>query len=306
MVTVLLASYNGERFIAQQLDSLLAQTCTDFNILIHDDGSTDSTPDIIARYAARYPEKITVLDAPATGAAQRNFALLLSKCGSEYIAFCDQDDVWKSDKIQKNVSALKRAEDQSGRETPLLVHSDLCVADSALNTVSPSFFDFQGLRGSVTLPHTLVQNFVTGCTVMINRALAEKCGEIPEGCAMHDWWLALTALLFGRIEFIDEPLVLYRQHGGNQVGAKSASGFGFIKRKLKDLNKVKENIAVTYTQAELLLSRYSEDLTEEARGLLAAYCKIPRLSKCEKIKAINRYDFKKNTAPRRIGQYLLV
>lgn len=306
MVTVLLASFNGERFIAQQLDSLLAQTYTDFNILIHDDGSVDSTPDIIERYAARYPEKITVLNAPPTGAAQRNFALLLSKCDSQYIAFCDQDDVWKSDKIEKNVAALKKAEAQFGRQTPLLVHSDLCVADSELNTLSPSFFDFQGLRGSVTLPHTLVQNFVTGCTVMINRALAQRCGEIPPQCAMHDWWIALTALLFGRIEFIDEPLVLYRQHGFNQVGAKSSCGIGFIKRKMKELDKVKDNIAVTYTQAQLLLSRYSDALDEENRRILTAYSKIPELSKLQRIKTLNKYGFKKNTAVRRIGQYLLV
>ena len=305
MITVLLAVYNGEKYLREQIDSILFQTVKDIKILIRDDGSCDNSLKIIEEYKARFPETIDVLSGEPTKSACGNFAELLKAAEGDYFMFCDQDDVWNPDKIEKTLRAMRSLEkDFAG---PVLVHSDLAVADSTLNIISASFFEYQGLAKSEDrLSRLLVQNCVTGCTVMINRPLLEKCGDIPNGCAMHDWWLALVACLFGKIGFIDRPLILYRQHGNNQVGAKSAKGIGFIKRKLQDINTVKKNYAATYMQANLLKERYADSMKEEDLEIINAYCSIPTLCKAKRIKTLRRYGFFKSTRLRILGQYIFV
>ena len=306
MITVLLATYNGKKHLGAQLDSLLAQSYKDFKIIIRDDGSTDGTTDIINRYASENPDKISVASGTPTGSACGNFSALFDLADDDYIMFCDQDDIWLPEKIEKTLAAMQKAE-QNNPDTPILVHSDLRVVDENLDTVCESFFDFQQIfQNKVTLPRLLVQNYVTGCTMMINRKLKTLCGSIPEECAMHDWWLALVCSLFGEIVCIDEPTMLYRQHGGNQVGAKAAKGVGFIKRKLATINRVRENYNATYTQARIMLERYRDTIAEEQLEILEAYCQMARSGKLKKIRLMRTYDFRKCTALRVIGQYFLM
>ncbi len=305
MVTVLLAVYNGEKYLAAQLDSLLSQTIKDIKILIRDDGSTDGSEKIINEYLNNYPEKIKLICGEPTKSACGNFKQLLKSADDDYIMFCDQDDVWLPEKIE--VTLKKMRELEFGFDGPVLIHSDLYVVDSALNTISPSFFEYQGLtKAEDRLPRLLVQNCVTGCTVMINRKLKEICGEIPNECAMHDWWLALVASLFGKIGFIETPLILYRQHEYNQVGAKSSKGIGFIKRKLGDINTVKKNYSATYIQAEILRERFNGSLNPEKLEIINAYCSIPSLCKIKRIATLKKYNFYKSTTLRIIGQYFFV
>lgn len=305
MVTVLLAVYNGERYLAEQLDSLLNQTVKDINIIIRDDGSTDGSVNIINEYLSNYPERIKQIFGKPTKSACGNFKELLKAADDDYIMFCDQDDVWLPEKIQVTLEKMQQLE--RGFDGPVLIHSDLRVVDSCLKTVSHSFFDYQGLtKNEDRLPRLLVQNCVTGCTVMINRKLKEICGEIPNECAMHDWWLALIASIFGKIGFIETPLILYRQHGNNQVGAKSSRDIGFIKRKLGDITTLKKNYATTYIQAEILRERFAESINKENLEIIAAYCKIPTLCKLKRIKALKKYNFYKSTPLRIIGQYFFV
>lgn len=306
MVTVLLAVYNGEKYLKAQIDSLLNQTVKDIKIIIRDDGSTDNSPFIINEYCKKYSQIVSKLSGKATGSAKCNFAELLYNCDDDYIMFCDQDDVWLSQKIEKTIAAMKSAEGEN-RETPVLVHSDLKVVDQDLNVISNSFFEFQRLnQDSITLPKLLVQNYVTGCTVMINRALKQKCGKIPNECVMHDWWLALTAQLFGKIVCISEPLMLYRQHSGNQVGAKASYGIALIKRKLATLNKVRENYNATYSQAQAILEKYADKIGNQERKLLEIYISIPHKNKFKRIHLVRKYGFKKGTRLRVIGQYILM
>lgn len=306
MITVLLAVYNGEKYLKQQIDSLLCQTAENIRIIIRDDGSTDTSLNIIDSYCQQFPNKIFKLIGEPTGCAQHNFAQLLKKCDDDYIMFCDQDDIWLPEKVEKTFAAMKDAEGDN-KDLPVLVHSDLKVVDEQLQTISPSFFEFQQLKqDNITLPKLLVQNYVTGCTVMINRALKNRCGEIPDTCIMHDWWLALVAVLFGKLVCIGESTMLYRQHRNNQVGAKASYGIGFIKRKLATLDKVRENYNATYTQAAALLGIYSETLSEGQKELLKTYCSIPQMSKFKKIKTVRKYGFKKGTRLRVIGQYILM
>ena len=304
MITVLLAVYNGEKYLKEQIESLLNQSIKDIKIVIRDDGSTDNSAEIISFYCNQYPDKITSIIGVPTGSAQKNFAELLRQCDSDYIMFCDQDDIWLPQKIEKTLNAMKLAE-QSGTK-PALVHTDLKVVNQELSEIAPSFFEFQKLvQKDITLPKLLVQNYVTGCTVMINRALKEKCGQIPNDCIMHDWWLALVAVLFGELVCVSEQTMLYRQHEDNQVGAKAAYGLSFVKRKLQTLDKVRENYNATYTQAKALLSRYGDVLDDEQRNIIEKYCDIPKMNKFKKIRTIKKYGFKKCTRLRVMGQYFL-
>lgn len=302
MVTVLLAVYNGEKYLKEQIDSILTQTVKNIKIVIRDDGSGDGSPLIIDDYCNKYPQIISKLEGAPTGSAKQNFAKLLENCDSDYIMFCDQDDVWLPEKIEKTLAAMQKAEGDG--KTPVLVHTDLKVVDHSLNVISPSFFEFQKLiQDDITLSKLLVQNYVTGCTVMINRALKEKCSNIPENCIMHDWWLALVAVLFGKLVCVQEPTMLYRQHESNQVGAKASYGIAFVKRKLATLDKVRENYNATYTQAKLLLDCYDGVLGEQQKEIIEIYCKIPRMNKFKKIRTMQKYGFKKCTRLRVVGQY---
>ena len=306
MITVLLAVYNGEKYLKAQIDSLLNQTVKDIKIIIRDDGSTDNSPFIINEYCEKYSQIVSKLSGKATGSAKCNFAELLYNCDDDYIMFCDQDDVWLPQKIEKTLDAMKSAEGEN-REIPVLVHSDLKVVDQDLNVISNSFFEFQRLnQDSITLPKLLVQNYVTGCTVMINRALAQICGEVPKECIMHDWWLALVAQLFGKIICLKQPTMLYRQHSDNQVGAKASYGIALIKRKLKTINQVKNNYNATYLQADLLLKHYADSINEEQLKILQIYKKMCGMSKLNKIKTMQKYGFKKCTLLRVVGQYFLM
>ena len=230
---------------------------------------------------------------------------MLESADDDYVMFCDQDDVWCPDKIEKTLASMKKAESENG-DIPILVHGDLSVVDSSLNVISSSFFEYQRLyQNKVSLPALLVQNYVTGCTVMINRALKQKCSPIPKECIMHDWWLGLVAAVYGKIVCINEPLLLYRQHSGNQVGAKASYGISLIKRKLATLDRVRENYNATYRQAAALLERLEDGFAKE-REQLAAYCSMEKKSKLQKIALMNKYGFKKGTALRVLGQYFLM
>ncbi len=307
MLTVLLATYNGEKYLKEQIESLLSQTYSDFQILIHDDGSTDGTMAIINSYMTKYPEKIKYLEGEKCGGACQNFSFMLSKCDSEYIMFCDQDDVWFPDKIEITMDSMREAE-RISPNLPVLVHGDLTVTDGDLNVIDKSFFHFQSINGKrATFSHLLVQNYVTGCTVMINRNLKDKCGEIPRECAMHDWWLALVCSLFGEIVFINRPLLYYRQHEGNKVGAKVSHGIGYIKRKLMNFGEMRDNYLKTYVQARILRTRYIKDnVSPENLKILNAYCNMSELGKIGRIKIMRRYDFRKSTKLRVFGQYIMI
>ena len=306
MITVLLATYNGEKYLGEQLDSLLKQSFNDFKILIRDDGSTDSTVKIIEEYCEKYPEKITAIKGEGTGSACRNFFKLVESADDDYVMFCDQDDVWLPEKVEKTY--LKMKELESGNEgLPLLVHSNLFVVDEKLDVLSKSFFEFQAISPERDkLNNLLVQNNVTGCTVMINREMLELAKEAPETCIMHDWWLGILASVFGKSAYIAEPLMLYRQHGSNQVGAKKATGLAFVVNKFKTRKTVKGNYQKLYSQAESLLRMYRDRMSAVQRETVEAVVSLRDASKCEKIKIIRKYDFRKNTVLRTLGQYLSI
>ncbi|MBR4910843.1 MAG: glycosyltransferase family 2 protein [Clostridia bacterium] len=305
MVSVLLAVYRGEKYLSELIDSILDQSVKDIKIIIRDDGSDDRSPEIITEYAAKFPDRISVIEGAPTGSAAANFGELLKQCDDDYIMFADQDDVWFKNKVRITLDTMLKAEN-GNVAVPVLVHSNLTVTDGNLKVIADSFFDYQKIiPDDLALNRLLVQNYVTGCTVMINRALKNKALPIPGGALMHDWWLALVASAFGKIETVRSPLIFYRQHGGNQVGAKAGRGAALVARKLKTLGTVRENYKATYRQARLLLNAYGDILPPDKCEMLTAYSEMEKAGRLKKIRIIKKYNFKKCTRLRVLGQYFL-
>lgn len=237
-VAVLLATYNGAAFLDAQLVSVLNQRAVQLRILAHDDGSSDATPQLLRAYAERHPDVIEVIDAPACGGASANFSFLLEqglahRAHFNYFMFCDQDDIWDADKVAVTLEAMRTLE-ASTPDRPLLVHSDLRVVDAAGAVIASSLCRFQHLNPVWAEKPSLVatQNVVTGCTVMVNRSLAELATPVPDEAIMHDWWIALVAATFGRVAFVPRALISYRQHGNNNLGAQRFDA-AYILRKLR-------------------------------------------------------------------------
>lgn len=234
-IVVLLPLYNGARFLRPQLDSIVAQSHTNWVILSRDDGSSDDSPAIMAEYAARYPQQIRLLqDDQGNLGARACFSLLMeqglrltgTEAGSDaqgvttYFALADQDDIWHPQKLRRLIDAMQALE-QGDAATPALVHGDLRVVDQDGAEIAPSMAVYQGLRPERdSLSAQLISNTVTGCTALMNRALVERATPVPAEAIMHDWWISLVASAFGKRQYLCESLVDYRQHGNNTIGAK--------------------------------------------------------------------------------------
>lgn len=267
LVDILLATYNGARYVQAQLDSLFAQTHANFRLLVSDDGSTDATVAIIREFARRQESgRLRWVPNPGAGRGPaRNFETLMAASladgAARWALFCDQDDVWLPGKIECLVQAMTALE--GGDDAlPCLVHSDLRVVDEHLDTIADSFIRQQRIEVSaMSLPVLLGVNHVTGCAMMVNRALLALALPLPPEAVMHDWWCALLSCQ-GRRRFVPDPLVLYRQHGANQVGAKSRTTGNRVLRALcegpQTLRRVRWLGRKTLAQAQALRQRLRE------------------------------------------------
>jgi glycosyltransferase involved in cell wall biosynthesis len=229
-IKILLATYNGQEYLAEQIDSILAQSNQDWQLLVRDDGSDDDTVRIIEDYANRLPDRIRLIrDNGGRLGASLNFGKLLEYADTEYIMFSDQDDVWLPNKIELTLNAMKAAE-QVYPDKPILIHTDLKVIDSELNTIADSMWNYQKLfpESGDDLNRIMAQNVVTGCTVMINKKARAVSIPVPDEAIMCDWWLALNVCRHGKIVYVSIPSVLYRQHSSNRVGARKARKIDII------------------------------------------------------------------------------
>lgn len=305
MVSVLLAAYNGAAFIREQMDSILSQTMKDVKIVFSDDGSLDGTLEILKEYEKRFPDRVKGLYGEAAGSPQGNFFRLLTAVSDDYVMLCDQDDVWLPDKVEATLREMKRMEARFGSQTPVLIHTDLAVTDREGRILHPSMARYQKIAvGDNRFSHYLVENNITGNTVMLNRAFERFFTYIPGECVMHDWWLGLLASSFGQISYIDRPLVRYRQHGGNQLGAKS--GFSQLVRLEGRQERVRKNYQRLFSQARLFFDRYGEELSPRQRETIKAFLRLPAMSRLGKIKTIIRYQLVKSTWLRTLGQMLSI
>ncbi|BCK88829.1 hypothetical protein MIZ01_2635 [Sideroxyarcus emersonii] len=220
-----MATYNGSRYIDEQIESIRAQSYPDWTLYVRDDGSRDDTVQKIEQIERTDNRVRLMRDKLGNQGAAGNFSILMQTAVEEnagYLFFADQDDVWYPEKLAVMLDALRQLELKQGTETPLLVHSDLLLVDEALRPIADSFVTYSGLSpAKLNLGVLLCENQVTGCASAINRSLLELATPIPREALMHDWWLALLASSTGKIEFISRPLAMYRQHAGNVLGATS-------------------------------------------------------------------------------------
>ena len=308
MIDILLATYNGERFIRKQIESILTQTYCDWKLIIQDDGSSDGTIKILQSYQDQYPDKIKIfLNKNNSGSCISNFLSLAQRSDSEYVMFCDQDDVWIDNKIEVTLREMKRLERETkDKKVALLVHTDLCVVDENLNLISKSLFKYQKMnRHGDKINNLLVQNIVTGCTIMCNRSLISLLNLVDienQYIIMYDWWIGLIAATFGKIGFVNKPLVLYRQHGLNQVGAKKTESISYFVNKLLNLNQVLQRLDETHYQAAEFLNIYRKFLSEDNINIIEKYVNLNNYKKLKKLCILFKYDFFKYGFLRKVVQ----
>lgn len=290
MVDILMPVYNGEKYLKEQLESIEKQTYKKWRLIIREDGSSDKSMEIAEAFSRKFqPGKVVVLkNEKATGCAKNNFMRLVHDSDADYTMFADQDDFWFENKVEFTLKAMKKAEKVYGTDMPLLVHSDLRVVDENLNMLGSSFFDYQKLPRHTSTEQLLVQNSVTGCTVMINRCLREylKKAKDTKRIVMHDYFAALIAGVFGKIIFINRPLIAYRQHGGNSVGASKASGFKYLKhRAMAGKKQFSQRMRDTMVQTGYFTEVYRDILSNNPyKYMLEQYADLVKANKKGRIK----------------------
>ena len=304
-VEILLATYNGERFLREQIDSLLAQDYENIRVLARDDGSSDGTVEILQQYAERVPDRFQLMPAsPATGSAKQNFLLLMKASSADYICFSDQDDVWLPDKVSRTKQAMDQLESQWGRKGPLLVFSDLHLVDEQLKVLYESFWTHMNIDPDRInrIPELMVQSVVTGCTAMLNRPMLDLAVRMPEEAFMHDRWIGLLASFMGRSGIVRAQTVLYRQHEHNVLGTgRNVTGTAVTQRSRSLLERMGgPDIAAAHVRlwnisqqdARAFLTEHGSELTASKRDLLEAFlcCQTSR-SRFIRIVTFIRYGF---------------
>lgn len=219
-VDILLATYNGEKYLKELIQSILNQSYKNFRLIICDDCSTDKTLAIVSAFS-KIDKRIVAFKTKSNVGVAGNFETLLKRVESPYFMFADQDDVWKKDKILNSINKIKEGYD--------LVYTDLEVSDESANVKYESYWKLKGLYNKIkkynNFKSLYLNNYITGCTIMCKSEWIEKALPIPKGAdhVLHDYWLALMVAQEGKLGYIEEPQIMYRQHKDNNVGTKKVS-----------------------------------------------------------------------------------
>jgi glycosyltransferase involved in cell wall biosynthesis len=240
-IAVLLSSYNGELYIEEQILSIIAQNNVFTVLYIRDDGSSDSTVDILKKLTVKYPN--IILDLAQNIGFIKSFFSLLSNVSEDfdYYAFADQDDVWLPSKLSAGVEALKFL----GSDMPAMYCSRTEYVDASLAHLSYSPLY---RKEKIGFGNALVQNIATGCTIIINPTARKLIiQKLPEKCLVHDWWIYLVVSAFGCVIFDGIPHIKYRQHGGNVIGASSS----FIKNSINRTRRFFGSLRYNKTSSQI-------------------------------------------------------
>lgn len=300
-IDVLLATFDGERYLPDLLASLMAQTLPDFRLLVRDDGSRDGTVALLREWQQRHPGRIDILDTDApTGSASGNFNRLMLASDADYVLFADQDDIWHADKVERTVAALIAAEGVcGGGAKPVMAVCDLALVDGQGRPLFPSFRAYQGLDmgKGLRLGRLLLNNVVTGCAMGVNRAAIAGAAPVPAAAYMHDWWLALVCAALGTVHAMPEVLIDYRQHAGNVVGAQRVSPWATLARVLRRFDfagnrrRHRAWLARLQGQAGALATRHDAALAAPDRAMLRAFQHLTAQSWPARVATILRYGF---------------
>ena len=210
-ISVALAAYKGEQYIAEQIDSILSQLGENDEIIVSDDYPQGKTREIVLNLQSQ-DKRIKYIEGGGKGVV-KNFENALNACSGDIIFLSDQDDVWLPGKVEKVTAEIAAGAD--------LVLHDASVTDAALKITNPSYFSVIGSNSSFS--GNLIRNTFVGCCMAFSRQVMLDALPFPEGLPMHDWWIALVALKKHRkAVLLREPLILWRRHGGNVTGGKTS------------------------------------------------------------------------------------
>lgn len=285
-VNVLLSTYNGSKYIKEQINSVLNQEGIDVLLFVRDDGSTDDTCNILKEYSSY--QNVNLYFEKNIGCINSFFRLMdiAKECPQkgEYYAFCDQDDIWLPNKLFEGITAIK----ELNNNKPCMYCSNLYVVDKDLNYIKMMYNDF--IQPNIST--CLVENIATGCTIIINNCAVDFLSfKRPHYIIMHDWWIYCICILFGEVYFDKNAYIKYRQHGNNTIGIQKEG----ILVKLKQLFTNK-NIHFREKAAQEILNLYTNNLdfyTLNKVDLVAHYrksfIKRMRLIMSKDIIAANKY-----------------
>lgn len=310
-ISVILATYNGARYLQQQLESLAQQTLLPTELIVGDDGSQDETRSIVDDFTKTSPFPVRwIKPSKKRLGACANFARLLEYANGDYLMFCDQDDIWSPNKIGITLKEMQRLEEQYGKDLPCLVHTDLKVITESGIEISPSFWRYQKIRPQLAdrLQVVLGQNLVTGCTMMLNRSAVKRVMPMPlHGPLMHDWWFALAVVAFGgQVSGLSCPVICYRQHDSNTVGAQS--WWQRILRRLFAVSgrAIRDELQATQQQAAIFFELFGDTIAPRNRNIIHDYTRLTDLGFFAKRGVLLRHGIHKSGWYRTLGLYLYV
>ncbi len=289
-ISVAMATYNGGKYLAEQLDSILSQTLIPVEIIVCDDQSTDDTSEILENYSSKGLLKFYINDQRL--GFIRNFKKAVSLCNpGNYVALSDQDDIWLPSKLSLAAQYIKNIDD---KDSPAMVYSDLILVDQNKNLINPSFRAELGQGGYIYCLETLFFGcFVNGCTMLMNPAMCSYFSTIPnQGTLNHDTWISMIAYTFGKADILPEPQVYYRSHANN------ATEVGDFKRKGR-LNRLFAEIIHSFKKNDLFedqisfasefYNTFQDKLSAEQKALFVRFINLTGKSWLEKKIALRMF-----------------
>lgn len=298
-VVIMMATYNGEKYIKEQIDSIINQSYTNWNLLIRDDLSTDSTFNIIREIAIDDPRIKIVEDVQGNLGQCSNFDSLMKysirnyhdDCNFYYM-FADQDDFWKPNKIEKSLNGILKVERELDSKVPTMVYTNYEVSDDYLMNPKIAYMREKKYDDMEIASRLLVQNWVMGCTMIINRKLLEISVGIPNQADNHDNWIAKICSLIGSVGYIHAPTMIHRVHTSNVTTSSDTTSF---KERVKRLKlRFKMNTEQFKKRKELmryLEDRISKKMNSETENLFLEYKKMLNSKHIKSIKIAYRNKF---------------
>lgn len=266
-IDILLATYNGQKYLSELLESILSQTYENIRILVCDDCSSDDTFKILEEYL-RKDERIIVFKNEKNIGSDKTFQFLLDKVESNYFMFADQDDVWMKDKVKLSYEKLIK-------EDADLVFTDLEVVDENMNTIHPSFnklkkYEYK-IKKCINNGYDLeiLYNTITGCTILSKKSWIKKVLPIPDNKnILYDYWIGLIISLKGKVVYLDIPTIKYRQHVDNQVGTSRYvdrfKNFENVRNHLIDIRIQNFDTFINYNEKVSIFSKEQDEFNRKA------------------------------------------
>lgn len=288
MNVIVMSTYNGKAYLQEQLESVLRQTVSDFLLLIRDDGSSDGTPDLLREIS---DPRVRLILGENLGPAGSFFALLdaARQENADFVFFCDQDDVWMPDKLETLLSEIAKC--PAG---PALVFSDFAMIDGSGSVTGDSYTAMAQLRIPADgnfFPKLLAQPYVFGCASVLNRELLELVKDPPAGIEMYDCWIALVASLLGTVRYLPQSTIYHRFHSSNATGRSGMNSLAArVRRVTQNFQNQRENTALRLHQAQLLLDRYGDSLSDAQRKMLRQLAKAGKTGGLSPVKTLKKYD----------------